>query len=195
MNEDSRERLARSLLEYRGQLLRLARMHLSRALGARVTVEEIVQDTLAEACQKQDFLEQRPDVPLYGKLRFLLLQHISALERFHLQSQCRDAFKEVPVNSQNDETTAALNWNSFADTATGQFTRLAREERHELLHKALLSLPDADRLILEMRIFDDMSNADCAATLGIEQKTASIRYVRALQKFKKLLSDFTEFRE
>ncbi len=194
MNEEQ-ENLAKSLLEYRGMLLSLARKHLSRVLATRVTAEEIVQDTLSDACQKQDFLEQRPDVPLYGKLRFLLLQQITTLERRHLQSQKRDAFKEVSINDGDGHTTASLNWNSFADTATGQYTHLAREERHALLHKALQNLPENDRLILELRIFDDMPNADCATVLGIDQKASSIRYVRALQRLKKLLSDYTEFRE
>lgn len=195
-NEQSEatENLANSLLEYRSALVNLARKHLSRMLASRVTAEEIVQNTLADACHKRDFLEQRPELPLYGKLRFLLLQQIAYLERHHLQCQKRDAFKEIPLAPGDGHTTASLNWNSFADTATGQYTHLAREERHALLHKALEKLPENDRLILEMRIFDDMPNTDCANALGIDPKASSIRYVRALQRLKQLLAEYTEFR-
>ena len=38
-----------------------------------------------------------------------------------------------------------------------------------------------------------MSNADCAEVLHIGPKAASIRYVRALQRLRKLLMELTEF--
>ena len=48
-------------------------------------------------------------------------------------------------------------------------------------------MPKNDREILELRHFEELSNAECAAVLEITQKTASIRYVRALKRFRDLL--------
>ena len=45
-----------------------------------------------------------------------------------------------------------------------------------------------------LRNFDDLSNAECAEVLGIDPKAASIRYVRALQRLKARLVEYTEFR-
>ena len=68
-----------------------------------------------------------------------------------------------------------------------------RADRYTLLRKAVEALPENDRQILELRHFDDMSNADCAEVLHIGPKAASIRYVRALQRLRKQLMELTEF--
>ena len=154
----------------------------------------MVQDTLSSACQKIDFFENNPEVPLYFKLRTLLFQTITGLERKHLQSQKRDAYKDMAVTDSENATAGKVNWNLFADTVTGPFTRIARNDRYELLRQALGSLSENDRQILELRHFDGMGNAECAEALGIEPKAASIRYVRALRRLQQKLVEFTEFR-
>ena len=45
-----------------------------------------------------------------------------------------------------------------------------------------------------MRHFDGLGNAECAQLLGIEPKAASIRYVRALERLRQKLAEYTEFR-
>ena len=185
---------ADKFLEYKEQLLSLARRNLNPVLSRRVTPEDVVQDTLSSACSKIDFFENRPDVPVYFKLRTILFQTITGLERKHLQSQKRDAYKDLEVADDNAATQAQINWNQFADTVTGPLTRVARMDRYELLKKALDELPENDRCILEMRHFDGLGNSECARLLKIEPKAASIRYVRALQRLKQKLTEYTEFR-
>ncbi len=187
--------IAESLMEYREALLNLARRNLNPVLLRRTTPEDVVQDTLSAACQKIDFLQNNPEVPVYFKLRMILFQNITALERKHLQSQKRDAYKELEVAAENEDTTARVSWNMFADSATGPLTRIARNDRYELLRKALESLPENDRQILELRHFDNMSNMACAEVLHISVKNASIRYVRALERLQKILTELTEFRK
>lgn len=186
--------IAATLMEYRERLLSLAKRNLNPILLRRVTPEDVVQDTLSSACQKIDFLENHPEVPVYFKLRTILFQTITALERKHLQSQKRDAYKELEVSDQQEDATAKLNWNMFADSVTGPLTKLARLDRYELLKKAMASLSENDRQILELRHFDNMSNMDCAEVLHITAKNASIRYIRALERLQKQLLELTEFR-
>ena len=182
-------------LEHRERLLALARRNLNPVLLKRVSPEDVVQDTLASACRKLDFFTERPDVPLYFKLRTLLFQTIADLERRHLQSRKRDAYREVePAPGGADTTAAQLNWNQFADTLTGPLTRLVRIDRYALLRQAVESLPESDRRIIELRHFDGLSNADCAGILEITPKNASIRYVRALRRLQQQLTELTEFR-
>ena len=186
---------ANRFLEYREQLLALARRNLNPVLLRRFSPEDVVQDTLSSACSKIDFFENRPDVPVYFKLRTLLFQTIKDLERKNLQAQKRDAYKDLEVAGGNDTATQAqLSWNQFADTMTGPVTQLARGDRYALLRKALEELAENDRNILEMRHFDGLGNAECAQLLGIEPKAASIRYVRALERLRQKLAEYTEFR-
>ena len=181
------------LLEHRERLLALARRNLNPVLARRFSPEDVVQETLSSACRKLDFLRNRPDVPLYCKLRKLLFQTLADLERKNLQSQKRDAYREREVAGENNSS-PGLDWNMFADTVTGPLTQLARQDRYELLRKTMESLPEHDREILELRHFDGMSNSECAEALHLTQKAASIRYVRALEHLKKQLIEFTEFR-
>ena len=116
-----------------------------------------------------------------------------AMERKHLQCLKRDACREVNVTDDGVGPAARLDWNRFADTVTGPLTRAVRADRYTLLRKAVEALPENDRQILELRHFDDMSNADCAEVLHIGPKAASIRYVRALQRLRKQLMELTEF--
>ncbi|MBO4647354.1 MAG: sigma-70 family RNA polymerase sigma factor [Lentisphaeria bacterium] len=185
---------AEQFLEHRARLLALAERNLHPMLRKRISAEDAVQETLASACEKIEFFENSPETPLYFKLRMLLFQTLTSLERKHLQSQKRDAYKEVEVASDDATAPAGqVNWNLFADTVTGPFTRIARRDRYELLRQALKTLSDNDRQILEMRHFDGMSNTECAEALKIEPKAASIRYIRALQRLQQKLKEFTEF--
>ena len=185
---------AERFMEYREQLLALARRNLNPVLSRRVTPEDVVQDTLSSACSKIDFFENRPDLPVYMKLRTLLFQTVTALERKHLQAQKRDAYKDLEVADGDDTIPARANWNQFAATVTGPLTRVARIDRYALLKQAIAELPENDRAILEMRHFDGLGNAECAQLLKIEPKAASIRYVRALQRLRLKLAEYTEFR-
>ena len=185
---------AELFMQYRGQLLALAKRNLNPMLLKRISPEDIVQETLAAACEKVDFFVREPDVPVYCKLRMILLQTVAALERKHLQSQKRDAYKEQEVVDGTAPSSGQVNWNMFADTVTGPFTKIARNDRYALLRQALESLSVNDRTILELRHFDEMSNAECAAALGIAPKAASIRYVRALQHLQQKLAAYTEFK-
>ncbi len=188
--------IAESLMEYHGRLLALAKRNLNPILLRRVTPEEVVQDTLSAACEKVTFMNEHPEVPTYFKLRTLLFQTIGGLERKHLQSQKRDAYKEVllvETERLNDEEGGAP-WARVVDSATGPLTRMSRMDRYELLKQAMANLSENDRQILELRHFDDLSNLECADVLHITPKNASIRYIRALERLQKGLAEFTEFR-
>ena len=180
--------------EHRVRLLNLARRNLNPVLARRISPEDVVQETFSAACRRVDFLENRPDIPVYCKLRKLLFQTLTDLERKHLQSRKRDTYREQEVADNQDASSPGLDWSMFADTVTGPLTQIARQDRYELLRKTMDALPEHDREILELRHFDGMSNTECAEALHLTQKAASIRYVRALEHLKKQLIEFTEFR-
>ena len=183
-----------ALTEHRARLISLARLNLNPVLARRISPEDVVQETLAAACRKTDFMRSRPDIPVYCKLRTILLQTITDLERKHLRSTKRDAYRELEIDGDGDVSSPGLNWNMFADTVTGPLTQLARQDRYELLRKTMEALPEHDREILELRHFNGMNNSECAEALHLTQAAASVRYVRALEHLKKQLIEFSEFR-
>jgi RNA polymerase sigma-70 factor (ECF subfamily) len=200
---EDRHHMIPDLEEHRSRLLALARRNLNPVLTRRFSPEDVVQETFSAAYRKADFLRNCPEIPVYCKLRRLLFQTITDLERKHLQSRKRDAYRECEVagadladarRDREDDSPHNLDWNLFADTVTGPLTQIARQDRYELLRKTMESLPEHDREILELRHFDGMSNSECAEALHLTQAAASVRYVRALEHLKKQLIEFTEFR-
>ena len=87
-----------------------------------------------------------------------------------------------------------LGCGQFAAAVTSPASRVDRDERHKFLRAALDALSAADRQILILRDFDGLGNGDCAAILGIEPKTASIRHVRALERLQRKLMEVSCFR-
>ena len=186
--------VASELAEHRERLMNLARRNLNPVLARRISPEDVVQETLAAACRKTDFMRNCPEIPVYCKLRKLLFQTITDMERKHLQSRKRDAYLEQEIAAGDETGSPGPDWDLFADTVTGPLTQIARQDRYELLRKTMEALPEHDREILELRHFDGMSNSECAEALHLTPKNASIRYVRALERLKKQLIEFSEFR-
>ena len=194
-NPAANEELARAFEEHRERLLRLAERHLNPVLRRRVSAEDVVQEAAADAYRWGGEFLANDNLPVYFRLRAILLQTITHLERRHLQSAKRDAYRESePPPQENEEgEEAPPAWDDVPDTATSPLSAAARADRHEILRRALHELAESDRQIVLLRNFDDLSNAECADVLGIEPKAASIRYVRALQRLKAKLIEYTEF--
>jgi RNA polymerase sigma-70 factor (ECF subfamily) len=193
----AREKLAQAFQRNRERLLRLAEHHMNPVLRRRVSPEDVVQEAAAEAYRWGGAFLENDALPAYFRLRAALLQTITHLERRHLQSAKRDAYREAeppPVNDGDRDDAPPPAWDDVPDTATSPLSAVARADRHELLRRAMRELASADRQIVLLRNFDDLSNAECADVLGIDPKAASIRYVRALQRLKARLVEYTEFR-
>lgn len=182
-----------SFSEYRSKLLFLAKNNLNPVLCVRLTAEDVVQETLFEAYKRIDYFEKNPDVPTYFKLRKILFQTITNLERKHLKSQKRDAYKELYLDEEGNYSCECLNWNMFADSITSPSLKVSRDERYKLLQRVLGMLAKSDRQIIELRHFDGMTNMEIAAIFNITTKNASIRYVRAIKRLKSLIEEFSGF--
>ena len=189
--------LADAFMEHRGRLMSLVERRLNPILLKRLSHEDVMQEVYLAAAKRLDYFAQNEDVPIYFKLRTILLQTLADIERKNLQAAGRDAYKEAEVGDEATESTApgALNWGQFAADITSPLSRADRNERHALLRAAIAGLAENDREIIVLRHFDGFGNSECAAALGIEPKAASIRYVRALERLREKLTEFSCFKK
>lgn len=169
----------------RTRLERLFAGRIQPALQRRMGVDDLMQETYMACGRRLDFLQQGGDEQVYMKLRIVALQTLTDMERRHLAAGKRDAMKEADLGADDSGTMDA--WAQFADSISSPRTHLERLERQAFARRVLTELPAADREILELRHFEELSNTECATVLGISQKTASIRYYRALKRFRDLL--------
>lgn len=177
--------LAEVWQEHRERITHLLAARVPASLLRRMGVDDLVQEAYLACGRRLEFLHQEDEVPVYVKLRRVALQALADMERKHLGAGKRDAMKEADMAA--DDSSAMDAWAQFADSISSPRTHLERLERQAYTRRVLAALPAVDREILELRHFEELSNAECAAVLGLTQKTASIRYVRALKRFRDLL--------
>lgn len=186
--------LEKAFLDFRERLVRLAERTMNPVLSRRLSPEDVVQETMAIVGRDKSSFMSNPDLPLYFRLRTALLQTVAQLERRHLGAEKRDAYREVDLGVQMAEgSTQVAGLDLIPDTATSPLSRVARQDRDAILHQALARLSDSDQAILELRHEEGLGNGECAALLGIGEKAASLRYVRALQRLREILCEYSEF--
>ena len=196
-NEFTSQSLAEAFAEHRARLLSLVEKRLNPVLNKRLSREDVMQEVYLAAAKRLPYFAQNEDVPIYFKLRTVLLQTLADIERKNLQAAGRDAYREAEVgdDTTSERAPGALNWGRFAADVTSPLSRVDRDERHAVLRAAVASLPENDRAIIILRHFDGMGNSACAAALGIEPKAASIRYVRALERLRQKLMEVSCFKK
>ena len=57
------------------------------------------------------------------------------------------------------------------------------------LAAALEAMDPTDREVLALRHFEQLSSAEAAVVLGIQERAAAKRYLRALQRLREILSE------
>ena len=200
MDGFSQDSLAAAFAENRQRLISLAEKRLNPILLKRMSAEDILSETYVNATKRLKYFATHDDVPIYYKLRTILLQTLVDIERRHLQAQGRDAYKELRVESgeckvDGGGSDGEVFVGELKADITSPASRVDRGERHAILRRALAAMPENDRAILVMRHFDGMGNSECAAALGLTEKAASIRYVRALERLQQKLVEVSCFRK
>lgn len=187
--------LEEAFLTFGERLRRLAAQSLNPVLSRRLSPEDVVQETMVAVSRDEGAFMSNPDLPVYFRLRTALLQTVARLERRHLAAGKRDAYRELaPGLGPADSDSAPGLLDQLADTATSPLSRIARQDRDAILHRAIQRLDDNDRAILELRHEEGLGNSECAALLGISGKAASLRHIRALRRLRAVLGDYSEFR-
>jgi RNA polymerase sigma-70 factor (ECF subfamily) len=170
------------------RLRRMVAFRLDQRLRGRVDPSDVLQDAYLEAWRGLGSYLDRPEIPFFLWLRGIAGNKLRELHRHHLGTQMRDARREVPIRGGAiaETTTTAM-----AAELLGDFTRASEEAvRLELkarLEEALDAMDPLDREVLALRHFEQLSPAETARVLGIKEKAAGMRYVRALRRLKGIL--------
>jgi RNA polymerase sigma-70 factor (ECF subfamily) len=174
---------------HRPRLRRMVELRLDRRLQARIDASDVIQEAYVEAITRLDDYLRQPSYPLFLWLRLLVGERLLKLHRHHLGTQMRDAALEVSIyrGALPAASSAAL-----AAQLLGQHTSptqaAVRAERMLRLQEALNTLDPVDREVLSLRHFEEMTLAETALSLGIEESAAAKRYIRALKRLKAILA-------
>lgn len=180
-------RLARLFAENRGRLQRIVRWRLPRRLLARVDVDDILQEAYLDAAERLPQFRDLEQTSAFVWVRLIVLQTIANIHRRHLGVQMRAATREV-IWPQHTAAEASATWNHLlADDRSSPSQALMREEAFEQVTGAIEQLKEDDRAIIRLRHFEELTNAEAAAVLGLARKAASARYIRAIARLRELI--------
>jgi RNA polymerase sigma-70 factor (ECF subfamily) len=183
------EALAELFSRERERLWRVIQFRLAEPLRGRLEPDDVLQEAFLAASQRLKHYAQSPATSPFIWLRMIVNQTLVDLHRQHLGAQKRDAAREVSLDgTRYVEATSA----SVAIQLVGAFTTpsgaAARADQHKLVQDAIEEMDPIDREVLALRHFEELTNSEVAEALGIEQKAASIRYIRALRRLKEILA-------
>jgi RNA polymerase sigma-70 factor (ECF subfamily) len=174
---------------HRERLRRMVEIRLDRRLQARIDASDVIQDAFVEVSERLDEYLANPKLPVFLWLRLVVGERLLRLHRHHLGAQMRDADREVSLfrGALPAASSAAL-----AAQLLGRHTSptqaAVRAERVLRVQEALNSLDAVDREILSLRHFEELTAAEAAEVLGIEESAAAKRYFRALKRLKQVLA-------
>ena len=188
----TKELLTREFTLHRERLWRTVHTRMDPRLYGRVDPDDVLQEAYLDAMKRVKHFAEELSFSPFVWLRLIVGQTLINVHRRHIGAKKRDASVERSVNQglnfQINATSKAMAI-QLAANHTSPSQAAMNNELVETLATALETMSEIDREILTLRHFEDMSNSEVAQLLGIEQKAASIRYVRAVQRLKQCMEN------
>ncbi len=189
LRDGDAQALADLFSQERERLWRIVQFRLAEPLRGRVDPDDVLQEAFLAASRRLKHYGGSPASSPFMWLRMILNQTLIDVHRHHLGAQQRDAGREISLDgSPCAQATSA----SVAIQLVGAFTSpsraAARADALAAVQGAMEQMDATDREVLALRHFEELTNSEVAEALGIEQKAASIRYIRALRRLKEILA-------
>ena len=176
------------LARHREPVRRMIDMRLDRAIATRVDASDIVQEVLIEASQRlKDYL-RRPGMPFHLWLRHIAKDHIIDAHRRHRQAKRRTVDRERPMHLNQPDRSSLELVAQLVDGEATPATAAIRQELEKRFQSVMAFLEEDDREIILMRHFEQLTNQEVAAALGLTEAAASMRHLRALRRLRALLN-------
>lgn len=175
--------LADDFIHHRMRLRRTIQTRIGPALSTRIDSEDVLQESWVAASQRVRHLPESDPTTVFLWLRRIVLQTLTDMQRRHAVAQRRSVYREKSLTDP-----AAV---SVGHAGRGPQTASAiaiRQETADLIWTVIQGMREADREVLTLRHYEELSNDEVAAVLGLRKSAASNRYVRALARLNEKLA-------
>ena len=182
------------LARHQERLQGVVSFRLDPRLRGRIDGADVLQETFIAATARRALFFQQSTQPLFLWLRWMVGNTLLELHRYHLGAQMRDARREVSAGRRSgaddghDGTRTSLVAQLTAGV-TGPATAAGRAELLARLNGALEKMDRADQEVLALRHYEQLTSAEAAQVLGIQERAAAKRYTRALERLREMLTD------
>jgi RNA polymerase sigma-70 factor (ECF subfamily) len=170
---------------YRDYLRLLARWQMVPLLQGKMDASDLVQETLLRACSAWPTFQYRSDADLMVWLRSILVNCFrDALRRY--QAVSRNARLEIDLAQSIDETSRRLEEWVIAEYESPH-SALGRHEELLRLSGALLSLPEDQRRVVELKYLQGLRLGEIADTLGRSRASVAGLLRRGMEHLRELM--------
>lgn len=166
---------------FRKMMLTIANDEVDQAIQAREAPSDIVQETIVEAQRDLDRFHGMTENEMRGWLRQVLKRNIQNL---HLKYRTikRDLNRERPI-----EVPAQLGDPNMTDPAPSPSTVLDRCERLQGIHRAMKTLPDHYRQVIELYYLQGLTFAKIGEIMTRSEGAVRQIHARSLHELSKRL--------
>jgi len=179
---------AELIAQHRDRLKRMVAVRMDHRLQGRIDPSDVIQEACLAASKQIASYAANPSMPFYLWLRWIAGQRLIDQHRRHMGAQARGVNREVSLyHGAFPEATSEDLAAQFMGRISTPSQEAIRIEQKIALQSAFNTLEPIDREILALRHFEQLSNGEAAAVLGIDKSAASKRYGRALRRLKQLL--------
>ncbi|HEX3146512.1 MAG TPA: sigma-70 family RNA polymerase sigma factor [Gemmataceae bacterium] len=174
--------------QHRDRLKSVVRVRLDDRLRGRIDEADVLQEVYLVFAGRLAEYADDPAVPFYLWLRNLAVQRLIDLHRHHIGAQKRAVSREYSIDRGGGPGASSVH---LANLLLGKLTPVTdaaiRKETRRMVQEALDDLSTADREVLVLRYFEQLTNDEVAAVLGLSRTAANNRYVRALARFARVV--------
>lgn len=180
--DDSSGALGALLEKYQTRLERIVQYRIEPRLRGRIDPSDVVQEACLEALGRlDDFRRDASDVTFFLWLRFLVVQKLAQLTRFHAGAEARTVFREAAsLGGRHPATSLDIARQLLGASQTSPSHAAARNEQLAEMERAIENLNETDQEILGLRHSEQLTNSEAARVLKMSETATSNRYVRAL---------------
>jgi RNA polymerase sigma-70 factor (ECF subfamily) len=160
-------------------------MRLDTRIQKRLDVSDVVQDVMVEAHRRLSGYLENPVLDFHLWLRQIARDRIIDAHRRHRGSDKRSVDREQPnqLPAGMDHSTMDLAA-QLMDREITPAAAAAQRELAQVVEQALVRLDEAEHEIILMRHYEQLTNQEVAAVLGLSEPAASMRYLRAIRKLR-----------
>ena len=193
LQQGDQQALADLFSRYRDRLGRMVEFRLDGRLKGRVAASDVLQEAYIDALKRLPHYQADPG---HAVLPLAPLGDHAEARRGASPAPGRADPRRGPGSLDRPSGVARParpGWPSSSAISPRPARRPSGPKRWPSSEHALDGLDPIDREVLALRHFEELSNREAAAVLGIQPAAASKRYVRALERLKEALSQMTGF--
>jgi RNA polymerase sigma-70 factor, ECF subfamily len=188
LRSEGDQALADVMDQHASRLRQIVELRVDPRLSGRVDTADVLQEAFLEARKRLPRYLGDPSVSVFVWLRGVVLDTLVDFHRRHLGAKMRDAGQEVSLHGPAGPQASSVALAAYlAGSITSPSQAAIREETARQIEIVLAGMEEIDREVLILRHFEQLTNDEVAAVVGVKKAAASRRYMRALARFRTVL--------